>query len=277
MKDFINNRFFEMPYNFDQKLINILSMLELSNIYSFYIPPCWEDYKSIVRNNYQDSYISLNFYNYCKHINYINNKFSNHLTLLLQQPTIIMNKENIEKYISLGFTKFIVGNVEQANIIKNIDTNIEVIGSITMHINQKQLLNNYNIYKFLFNGFVLDFSFNKSLDKIQALPSDYMYILLLNSFCNINCSGNQHWFNKDNKNIVPCPGLYLKDSYDFSTTCLIRPMDLKFFDPYITIYKLQDRGWSTTNILFDYFLYNSDFSIYPNIIYDQNLYKIKNG
>ena len=49
-------------------------------------------------------------------------------------------------------------------------------------------------------------------------------------------------------------------------------MDLGLFDLYISVYKLQDRGWPTSHILNDYILYNSDYSIYPNIIYDESIY-----
>ena len=52
-------------------------------------------------------------------------------------------------------------------------------------------------------------------------------------------------------------------------------MDLGFFDPYISIYKIQDRGWPTEDILRDYILYTSEYDNLPGIIYNTNYYTSK--
>ena len=62
------------------------------------------------------------------------------------------------------------------------------------------------------------------------------------------------------------------NSKDWLNSALIRPMDLKLFDPYIQVYKLQDRGWPTSDIIRDFILYTSNYSIYPNITIDEKLY-----
>ena len=59
---------------------------------------------------------------------------------------------------------------------------------------------------------------------------------------------------------------------DWNSCARIRPMDLGFFDPYISIYKLQDRGWPSKDIIRDYILYTTNYSIYPNINYDERMY-----
>ena len=50
-------------------------------------------------------------------------------------------------------------------------------------------------------------------------------------------------------------------------------MDLKYFDPYIKIYKFQDRGWTTPDILQDIVLFNSNYDKFPNILYDEDIYE----
>lgn len=273
MKNFNIQRRFEIPYNFDPILINIFKLLQVSNIYNFYIPPFIQDYESISRKNHQDNYYLLTEQEYNKHIENINISFPSQLSLLLQSTQQIMPESIIKKYQNLGFSNFIVGTIKQAQIIKNVYAEANITGSITMHINKEIIIKQLPILKQLFNNFVLDFSYNKNLDKIKELPQNYFnYILLLNSFCNIYCQGDQHWFKQKDEEFF-CPGVYLQNNLNYNESCLIRPMDLFFFDKYISIYKLQDRSWTTENILYDYFLYNSDFSIYPNILYDINLYK----
>ena len=49
-------------------------------------------------------------------------------------------------------------------------------------------------------------------------------------------------------------------------------MDLHLFDPYTFAYKLQDRGWPTNMIIRDLILYTTDYSYYPDIIYNEKLY-----
>jgi hypothetical protein len=76
---------------------------------------------------------------------------------------------------------------------------------------------------------------------------------------------------------VKCPGIYTGDSSSnnqtsWETCAIIRPMDLGFFDPYIYIYKLQDRGWPTAEILRDYILYTTNYNLYPGITYDERMY-----
>ena len=50
-------------------------------------------------------------------------------------------------------------------------------------------------------------------------------------------------------------------------------MDLKYFDPYIAIYKIQDRSWTTDEIIKDIILYTKvDYSLWPGIEYDEDMY-----
>lgn len=256
-------RKYELPYNFDKKLIIGYQMLgiTLDDIDCIYIPPFLNDYKTISRNNTfeKSMFTSLSYEEYIDHIQYINNIYPNKLQLLLQRVDgTLMPSYLIKKYIGLGIKNFCVGSIQQAEIIKTIDPNIKVVGSIAMHITKEKLEQQADIYKKYFDIFVLDFSYNKDFTKIKLLPKDFKYMLLINSRCNIFCDGDRHWWGDGISH--QCPGI--APSIPFSYSCLIRPMDLQLFDPYISVYKIQDRGWPTQMILEDVSVYIADYNKY---------------
>ena len=83
---------------------------------------------------------------------------------------------------------------------------------------------------------MLDFKYNKNIQLIKTLPQGFNYILLINALCHKDCKGDHHWFLNDYTKKTYCPdGLHQNRSFYDNT--LIRPMDLKYFDPYIKIYK----------------------------------------
>lgn len=234
-----------------------------------YLPPFFKDYQTVIRQKENDIVLQLSYDEYLEHVKYINNIYPNKLQLLLQRTDgTIMPSYLIKKYISLGFNNFCVGSLEQAKIIKNINPNIKIVGSIAMHITLEKIKNNYDEYKQYFNSFVLDFSYNKNLISIKSLPKDFEYILLINSRCNITCKGDHHWWWQEN---FKCPGI-AGNGIDFYHSCLIRPMDLMIFDPYIKVYKIQDRGWPTADILRDTVLYTQNYDIY-SFISENSLYQ----
>ena len=131
-----------------------------------------------------------------------------------------MQKDILSSYIKLGFTKFCVGNIEQALIIKDIFPEAEIITSITMHITKEDIENNLELYKELFSSMVLDFSYYKNLNKIRELPKEFKYITLINSLCNIKCRGDSHWRHRNPDGTrfhqTQCPGLFPFYQNDFS-------------------------------------------------------------
>ena len=245
--------------------------LKITEIECIYMPPYWGDYKSVDRNK-NSEWSQMSREQYIDHINFINSIYPNKLQLLLQNAkgTQLLYPKDLEFYINLGFKNFCCGTYEQAKIIKDIDSSFIVVGSIAMHI-QKEQLYSHPEYRQVFDYFVLDFSYTKDIQKIKMLPSYYKYILLTNSLCNCLCDGTHHWELKEDE-LNHCPGLINTVGWDKS--CLIRPMDLKYFDPYISVYKLQDRGWPTHMILRDIVLYTTDFSVYPGIDYDEDRYEV---
>lgn len=267
---------FEFPYNFDKKLIEILNILEgnkNNTIHCIYLPPLLKDYPSILRTGEQANLLNqMSEKEYISHIQYINNYFPNKIQLLLQKTDYILNKEKIEWYHNLGINKFCVGTIEQAKIIKEVNPKAEIIGSINMHITKKDLETNNELEKY-FMGFVLDFSFGRKYNEIVTLPNKFKYIILVNSYCNNKCDGTHHWMYQYKKNSqeMKCPGI-LQDKSQWNNSVLIRPMDLKLWYPYISIFKIQDRGWPTADIIKNYILYTSDYNLYPGINYDINIY-----
>lgn len=270
-------RQFEFPYNFDTNLIQFLHCLdpEGQTINCIYMPPFFQDYQTILRTGEQANLLDhMSREEYERHVHFINSLFPGKIQILLQKKEQFMPEDMIKYYLSLGIHKFCVGSAAQAKCIKNIDKTINIVGSISMQITRKEIEENLQEYSTCFDGFVLPFKASRNLQDIKKLPKNFYYILLVNAYCNIHCTGAHHWNYdyKDSKNIK-CPGIYgFSNSISWQDAARIRPMDLGFFDPYIYIYKLQDRGWPTADIIRDYVLYSSDYSIYPDINYREEMY-----
>lgn len=235
-----------------------------------YMPPFFPDYASIIRTKPDEDIVpKLTYEEYIDHVNYVHQNFPNKMQLLLQRVDgVLMPSYLIKKYIGLGFRNFCVGTLEQAKIIKDIDPNIRIVGSIAMHITPEKIKKNYTEYKKYFDAFVLDFSYTKNFVRVKILPKGFEYMLLANSRCNASCDGDHHWWEKENKY---CPGIL--GDINFYLSCLIRPMDLYLFDPYISVFKIQDRGWPTSSILREVVLYSTDYNYYPMIQYDASIYQ----
>ena len=277
---------FEIPYNFDTKLIDALYILQPSgdSYHCIYMPPYYEDYEAashylthtLYDQNMATIQRELTRKGYIEHVQYINKIFPHKQMLLLQRQDQIMDKTTLRFYLGLGFTKFCVGTIEQAKIIKSISLNFEVIGSISMKITKEKLNKNPDYFKY-FDGFVLFFPFNRNLNKIKNLPKNFKYVLLVNCDCNIRCPGEQHWFaSKENELIgnVNCPNdFYTNNIADWSEIIRIRPMDLPIFDDYISYYKIRGREFPTSTIFMTLCTYMADYSFYPGIVYDEKLYQ----
>ena len=269
--DATNNRLFDIPYNFDKTLIYLIDTIYFlnQNIYCFSLPPFHEDYSYIIKENFNNNKLFISKQEYYQHINLINtfidNKYKNKLQLLLENidKKDNMPKNVIQEYIKLGFTKFCVGNIEQGLIIKEVMPEAEVIGSITMHTTKEDIENNLDLYKELFTSLVLDFSYCKNINKIKELPKEFKYIMLINSLCNVNCKEVS----------TQSIDLLLQSYKNFETSCLIRPMDLQLFDPYIFVYKFQNQDQKIKHIVRDLVLYTTDWVYYPDIIYNEDLYQ----
>ena len=265
---------FEIPYNFDLNLIIALYKLNITDLFHcIYVPPYWEDYVSAKYNYIHHN--GINMQNNKKmtreeyefHISYINAYFPDKLMLLLQQNNQCISNELLSYYYNLGFHKFCVGNLKQAQQIKTSYPNDEIIGSITMKIMPKDLKDKrYEI----FDGFVLWFPYNRNLKMIQSLPKNYKYILLVNCDCSIYCQGSHHWFaNHQEEQVLNCP-----KPKTWENIIRIDPCDLSLFDPYISYFKLQGREYSTNELLKDIILYTTNYKyLNPSFEINQNKYQ----
>ncbi len=263
---------FEIPYNFDLKLIDFLEIYqEKIDLHCIYLPPYGDHYKCAKYYHTGGTGICIEntipktLEEYEKHINYINSKFPNKIMLLLQQNNILMSTDLLKYYYSLGIKKFCVGSLEQAKILKELfKEEIEIIGSITMKINKKKLTQEYKKY---FNGFVLWFPFNRDIKRIKELPKDFKYILLINCKCCTFCDGTHHWLasSKEEEHDLYCPRSTL-DGQDFKhifkNLIFIRPNDLYLFDNYISYFKLQGREYKTWQIIRDIIYYTTDYKYF---------------
>ena len=263
---------FEIPYNFDPYYVDTLKNCNLINDYIkyIYIAPFKDDYTTIIRHDvYGAKFLTRE--EYVKHMQKIRYYFNGKMQLLLQKKDKLMPLETLKWYIDIGFTAFCCGNVEQAKMIKNYDPSLTVIGSIVLHVTNQDILENKD-YQNFFDVFVLDFSYGRSLTKIKNMPDTKKYMILANSTCHVNCDGDHHWNVTKEFAKIHCPGRYPREHQNFNDTVLIRPMDLHFFEPYIDTFKMQDRSWPTWSIINDLIMYETDYTTYPGIQYDEGMY-----
>lgn len=262
------NRQFEIPYNFDPSLINTIRILDgqqKSFVNCIYIPPYLHDYQTILRTPESAEMLNkMTRKEYERHINFINTIYPGKIQILLQNPNIIMDNETLKYYNNLGINKFCSSSAKQSEIIRKSLNESNIVGSISMKVS-KEHLDQHPEYKELFDGFVLHFPFSKSLSGIKDLPNDYYYLLLVNAYCNTKCPGTHHWFSDYKTDFDTSKFDNCIRNTTWQTSALVNPADLNLFDPYIKIFKLQDRGWPTADIIRDFVLYTSDYNIYPNI------------
>ena len=87
---------------------------------------------------------------------------------------------------------------------------------------------------------MLWFPYNRDIQKIKQLPTNFLYILLINCHCNKNCIGSHHWITnsiEEEKNIY-CLNNDPNKIHSYENSIFIRPQDLCLFDKYIDTYKL---------------------------------------
>ena len=279
-------RKFEIPYNFDKNLIDILYSLDFEeNIDCIYTCPYWEDYPTTCRQGPVDVREKMPYEVYAEHIKYINQHFPGKLQLLLQYKDRVMDTGMILRYLDLGFTKFCVVSVEQAQIIKNICPDFEVIGSIMVKLSLDDIYLYKEKYSNLFDGFVLFFPFNRNFQSIKRLPKGFKYILLVNCYCNNTCNCEHHWYYEENSNQKKyCPNekYLLKNMHiPWEESSIIRPIDLDLFQDYIDVFKIQGRESLTREILSELILYQcidyklEKYDVFYQCVKDISLYEKK--
>lgn len=248
----MKNRQFEIPFNHTEELLLFLenNSSKLSRrVKHVLVAPYYEDYtstrhkqakKPLDRNVYEDQIKRLQNANYT-------------ISLLFNMPETV-EQSIIDYYIGLGIDTFIINSSVLAKTIHNLGCT--TIASITKRL-QLEDIKNEDLS--MFDYIVLDYTFNASLDRIQKLPKQYKYILMLNTICDFTCDFYTHW--RENNNLQ-CP-ILINGS---KNSTYIPQEDLELFDEYISIYKLQGREFDTSYICKDIMYY----------IYGLKKYKIYN-
>ena len=181
----------------------------------------------------------------------------------------LINNDFIKYYVdNLNIKTYICKHYKDALLLKQYNPSIKVIASITKKLNFDDISKkDLSIYDYI----VLYYNFNASIDLIRKLPTRNKYILMTNTWCDYTCNF-AHWYNETN---FKCP----LSINGYKNTTWIFAEDLKYFDPYINIYKLQGRDYETSIIIKEllYFLYNKDIddhfeSFKLRCNYDSNYY-----
>jgi hypothetical protein len=236
----------EIGYNFDLELIDYIAENRYHEYISgIYTIPFKDDYGVSTRKYLTFSDVQNDRKLYEEHINKIT---SNNLSiiLLLQDQEHVLTKEVLEYYVNLGIKKFTVQNDDTAKMIKEYDSNLEIIASITKRLSYNDFMTKVLS---MYDKFVLFFPFNRSLDTIKKLPQSYKYILLLNSPCGYTCPATFHWFSDCDEN-----GHEIMPNYPVCQSGIPNQMiqifynDMDLFDPYITEYKLVGREVKTEDL-----------------------------
>jgi hypothetical protein len=238
-------KLFEVPYNFDENLIQFYKQ-NCDKISYLFLPPYKDDMIN-TRTHIQthikgQCYMPSSREEYERHLSFITEA---HLKfVILWQSKEDISIEKIKYYCSLGTTGFTVASNNNAEIIKGYKANLVVISSIVRNICKEISNIDFHNYDYI----VMHFPFNRALDVLKQLNLIKNKIILMpNTFCHTDCPGIQHWFAKTQDDFVPerdCKALR-----DIEYSAYIYPEHLHIFDNYISGYKLQGREYSTEVII----------------------------
>ena len=158
--------------------------------------------------------------------------------------TILMQKnssmEMVGKYHNeYGINDFTINNNELAFKIKEKYPNIKLRLSITAKATVDDI-NNHALDAY--DNIVLFFWFNRHLDVIKKLPKTHEYSVLCNTRCLYNCPYcDRHWFEVGYRVECMDEKIYSGIELDFNRIAFIRPCDLKYFEDYVSVFKLEGR------------------------------------
>lgn len=168
----------------------------------------------------------------------------------------------IRKYRALGIHQFILNDDKLAARIKQEYPEVRLTLSITRALTLSELqTGDYSMY----DRIVLFHWFARHLEALQQLPTGYQYTMIANSACYHDCKWHdEHWFLKGDT-----PENYAKKSEHVCSSCTallskgkqqsayIEPEDLRYFDPYVSCYKLVDRYDDTDTIFNTLYSYSA--------------------
>lgn len=234
---------FEVPYNFDERLIPFYQ--KYSKYINFvYLPP-YKDDSANTRTSIQTTikghcYMPLSRKEYESHLYKIICAGLEFVVLWQMQDSII-SKEMLDYYSGLNACGFIVANDNNAELIKNYNPNLLVICSIVqrscINITKKDLTN--------YDKVILYYTFNRALEALKELAHIKNKIVLMpNTLCNIDCPSVHHWFPTKAHPFIADRDCCMSIK-TISRCGIILPEHLKLFDDYVGGYKLQGREYTT--------------------------------
>lgn len=239
---------FEVPYNFDETLIEFYEQ-HRPYIQLLFLPPYADDSLN-AKTNLQTT---LKGYGYMPQSRA---EYEYHLLQLGQHqlPFVVLwqdaqqdlTPELLCYYTGLGAQGFVIAQDAHARLIKTFNPKLLVISSIVQRIGSEITQRDFTDYDYI----VLFFPYTRALDKLKQLTHLRQKLVLIpNSYCHVDCQGVHHWFAKDYNN-QPfhhlCPAF---NDHAGTHSTFIRPEHLQLFDPYVGGYKLQGREWPTPYIM----------------------------
>ena len=241
----------ELPFNFnkDQEYFNLLDTRksQFENIDCIYLPTfesgsmntrenmitypeTEKEYRKYIRE-FQDRDLGVN---------------------ILMQKNITF--DTIRKYyLNYGINDFTINDHAIASEIKEKYPDIKLRLSITAKATPEDI--NSSILD-PYDNIVLFFWYNRHLDIIKELPKNHNYTVLCNTLCLWNCPYCEtHWFGNDILKISGMCGpkkILWGDTLNFKNTAYIRPEDIKYFEDYVSVFKLEGREKKSSHIFHEF-------------------------
>lgn len=239
---------FEVPYNFDETLIEFYKQ-HLPFIQFLFLPPYADDSLN-AKTNLQTPFKGHGYMPQSRA------EYEYHLRLLCQHqlPFVVLwqdakqelTTQLLSYYTQLGAQGFVIANDAHARIIKAFNPELLVISSIVQRIGSEITQRDFSYYDYI----VLFFPFTRALNTLKQLTKlREKLVLIPNAYCHVDCPGVHHWFAKDYNNQpfhTLCPSF---NDHEGTYSTFIRPEHLQLFDPYVGGYKLQGREWPTPYIM----------------------------
>lgn len=240
-------RKFEVPYNYDMALIDRLA--DKMDIYAPQLEwvylPCWEEDGHNTRMEY-DQYRQFrpkDRAEYEQHIRRLQGLGVGLNVLFQRIGGEQVSLDTIKYYESLGVRSFTTDSDALASRIKGYSSDIVTVASVIKLLEfEEYFTTDLSMYDYS----VLQFSFERGLEAVQALPTDLNYMLIVNNFgCVYNCKKClDHWRTGE----TMCDGI--RNAVDGEHyKCGIYPRELVYFDDHIQCYKLAGRELSTDALM----------------------------
>ena len=238
--------FFEVPYNFDEKLIQYYQKNK-SFINYLYLPPYKEDAAN-TRTDIQTDikghcYMPQSRKEYETHLRKLT-EAGLHFVVLWQVNDQDLSLDLLNYYCELHTSGFIVANDRNAEFIKKNKPKLIVICSVVQRICYNIMEKDLSNYDYV----ILYYPFNRALNALKHLAHlKEKLILMPNSLCDFYCPSIHHWFPTNERPFIPSRDCSM--TIDNMGRCsIIFPEHLYLFDNYVAGFKLQGREYPTDAI-----------------------------